>query len=87
MTGWPYCPPPRSSRTLSFALASGRDSTVLIPPAKDSGESPSFFVGLTLCYCDVLGGLHVLVGSLTSPSPGRLFEPSSLGHVLCLRLG
>ena len=87
MTGWPYCPPPRSSRTLSFALASGHDSTVLIPPAKDSGESPSFTVGLTPCYCGVLGGLHVLVGSLTSPSLGRLFEPSSLGRVLCLRLG
>ena len=87
MTGWPYCPPPRSSRTLSFALASGHDSTVLIPPAKDSGESPSFTVGLTPCYCGVLGGLHVLVGSLTSPSQGRLFEPSSLGRLLCLRLG
>ena len=87
MTGWPYCPPPRSSRTLSFVLASGRDSTVLLPPAKDSGESPSFTVGLTPCYCGVLGGLHVLVDSLTSPSPGRLCEPSSLGCVLCLRLG
>ena len=87
MTGWPYCPPPRSSRTLSFALASGRDSTVLLPSAKDSGESPSFTVGLIPCYYGVLGGLHVLVGSLTSPSPGRLFEPSSLGRVLCFRLG
>ena len=87
MTGWPYCPSLRSSRTLSFALASGRDSMVLIPPAKDSGESPSFTVGLTPCYCGVLGGLHVLVGSLTSPLPGRLFEPSSLGRVLCLRPG
>ena len=87
MTGWPYSPPPRSSRTLSLALASGRNSTALMPPAKDSGESPSFTVGLTPCYCGVLGGLHVLVGSLTSPSPGRLFEPSSLGRVLCLRLG
>ena len=48
---------------------------------------PRFTVGLTPCYCGVLGGLHVLVGSLTSPSPGRLFEPSSLGRVLCLRLG
>ena len=45
VTGWPYCPPPRSSRTLSFALASGHDSTVLIPPAKDSGESPSLYGG------------------------------------------
>ena len=72
---------------LSFALASGRDSTVLIPPAKDFGESPSFTVRLTPCYCGVLDGLHVLVDSLTSPSPGRLFEPSSLGRLLCLRLG
>ena len=87
VTGWPYCPPPRSSRTLSFALTSGHDSTVLIPPAIDSGESPSFTVGLTPCYCGVLGGLHVLVGSLSSPSPGRLFEPSYLGRLLCLRLG
>ena len=87
MTGWPYCPPLCSSRTLSFALASGRDSMVLIPPANDSGESPLFTVGLTPCYCGVLGGLHVQVGSLTFPSPGRLFEPSSLGRVLCLRLG
>ena len=87
VTGWLYCPPPHSSRTLSFALASGRDSTVLIPPAKDSGESPSFTVGLTPCYCGVLGGLPILVGSLTSPSLGRLFEPSYLGRVLCLRLG
>ena len=77
VTGWPYCPPPRSSRPLSFALTSGHDSTVLIPLAIDSGESLSFTVGLTPCYCGVLGGLHVLVGSLTSPSPGRLFEPSS----------
>ena len=33
MTGWTYCPPPRSSRTLIFALPSGHDSTVLILPA------------------------------------------------------
>ena len=87
MTGWTYCSPPRSSRTLSFALTSGHDNTVLIPPAIDSGESPSFTVGLTPCSCGVLGGLQVLVGSLTSPSPGRLFEPSYLGRLLCLRLG
>ena len=87
VTGWPYCPPPHSSRTLSFALTSGHDSMVLIPPAIDSGESPSFTVGLTPCYCGVLGGLHVLVGSSPSPSPGRLFEPSFLGRLLCLRLG
>ena len=49
VTGWTYRPPPRSSSTLSFALTSGHDSTVLIPPAIDSGESPSFTVGLTNC--------------------------------------
>ena len=86
VTGWHSCPPPRFSRTLSFAVTSGHDSTVLLPPAIDSGESPSFTVGLTPCYCGVLGGLHVLVGSST-PSPGRLFEPSYLGRLLCLRLG
>ena len=49
--------------------------------------SPSFTVGLTPCYSGMLGGLLVLVGSLTSPSPGRLFELSYLGRLLCLRLG
>ena len=35
--------------------------------------SPSLTVVMTPCYCGTLGGLHVLVGSLTSPSPGRMF--------------
>ena len=30
-----FCPPPRYSRTLSFALTYGPDSRVLIPPALD----------------------------------------------------
>ena len=29
---------------------------------------------MTPCYCGTLGGLYVLVGSLTYPSPGRMFE-------------
>ena len=48
---------------------------------------PRFRLLQTPCYSGMLGGLLVLVGSLTSPSPGRLFEPSYLGRLLCLRLG
>ena len=49
--------------------------------------SPSITVVMTPCYCGMLGGLHVLVGPLTYPSPGRMFEPSYIGRLLCLRLG
>ena len=35
--------------------------------------------------CD--GGLPVLVGSSTYPSPGRMLAPSYIGRLLCLRLG
>ena len=38
--------------------------------------SPSLTVAMTPCNCGVLGGLYVLVGSLTYPSPGRMFGPS-----------
>ena len=80
----------RSSRTLSFALTSGHDSTVLIPPAIDSGgvgPVSLIYGGLTPCYCGVLGGLQVLVGSSTYPSLGRMLGPSSIGLWLCWRLG
>ena len=40
--------------------------------------SPSLTVAMTPCNCGALGGLYVLVGSLTYPSPGRMFEPSCL---------
>ena len=33
--GWTYCPPPRFSGTLSFALTYGHGSRVLLPPAID----------------------------------------------------
>ena len=46
--------------------------------------SPSLTVVMTPCYCGMLGGLHVLVGSLTYPSPGHMFEPSCFGHLQCL---
>ena len=41
--------------------------------------SPSLTVAMTPCNCGALGGLSglsVLVGSLTSPSQGRMFGPS-----------
>ena len=49
--------------------------------------SPSLTVVLTPCYCGTLGGLPVLVGSLTYPSPGRMFEPSCFGRLLCHEAG
>ena len=49
--------------------------------------SPSLTVVMTPCYCGTLGGLHVLVGSLTYPSPGRMFEPSCFGRLQCLEAG
>ena len=49
--------------------------------------SPSFTVVMIPCYCGMLGGLHVLVGSLTYPSPGRMFEPSCFGRLQCLEAG
>ena len=49
--------------------------------------SPSLTVALTPCYCGMLGGLHVLVGSLTFPSRGRMFEPSCFGRLLCHEAG
>ena len=48
---------------------------------------PRFRLLQTPCYSGMLGGLLVLVGSFPSPSPGRLFEPSYIGRLLCLRLG
>ena len=42
---------------------------------------------MTPCYCGTLGGLSVLVGSLPSPSPGRMLEPSCFGRCCALRLG
>ena len=45
--------------------------------------SSSLAVALTPCYCGALGGLTVLVGSLTSPLPGRKLGPSCHGHLAC----
>ena len=49
--------------------------------------SLSLTVVMTPCYCGTLDGLHVLVGSLTYPSPGRMFEPSCFGRLQCLEAG
>ena len=38
--------------------------------------SSSLSVAMAPCYCGALGGLSVMVGSLTYPSPGRMLGPS-----------
>ena len=43
--------------------------------------SSSLAVTMTPCFCGALGGLYVLVGSLTYPSPGRMLGPSCSGHL------
>ena len=81
--GLTYCPPPLFSRTLSFALTSSCDSLFLMHPAIDI---------VWWCPCDPLQlrcawWSFVLVGSLTSPPPGRMFEPSCLRRLLCFEAG
>ena len=49
--------------------------------------SPLLTVAMTPCYCGTLGGLSILVGFLTYPSPGRMFEPSCFGLLLCHVVG
>ena len=43
--------------------------------------SSSLAVAMTPCICSALGGLYVLAGSLTYPSPGRMLGPSCSGHL------
>ena len=45
--------------------------------------SSSLAVAMTPCYCGALGGLSVLVGSLTSLSPRRKLGPSCHGLLTC----
>ena len=45
--------------------------------------SSSLTVAMTPCNCGALGGLYVLVGSFTYPSPGRMFGPSYGGRLTC----
>ena len=44
-------------------------------------------VAMTLCNCGELGGLYILVGSLTYPSPRRMFELSCYGRLPCQEAG
>ena len=84
------CPPPLSSRILSFEWSYSPDSLILLHPAIDFvavSLSPSLTYALTPGHCVPLGGLHVLVGSSTYPSLGCLLGPSSIGLWLCWRLG
>ena len=84
VTGLTLGPPPCTSRTLSIALTYGPDSQILKHPAIDIvvvALSSSLEVAMTPCFCGALGGLSVLVGSLTSPSPGRMLGPSWRGHL------
>ena len=49
--------------------------------------SSSLTVAMTPCNCGALGGLYVLVGSLTYPSQGRMFGPSYGGRLTCRETG
>ena len=75
---------------LSFALTYSHDSRILMHPAIDIvwRVPVSFAYG---CYDPLqlrcAWWSFVLVGSLPYPSPGRKFEPSCIGRLLCLRLG
>ena len=90
VAGWTLCPPPLSSWILSFAWTYSPDSLILLHPAIDFvavSLSPSLTYALTPGHCVPLGGFHVLVGSSTYPSLGRMLGPSSIGLWLCWRLG
>ena len=68
VTGWTYCPPPRYSRTLVicadlWSRQSGPDASC-DRHSVALALSPLISVVMTPCYCGMLGGLHVLVGSL-----------------------
>ena len=58
-----------------------------LPESLYTGSYIRAWTIMTPCYCGTLGGLHVLVGSLTYPSPGRMFEPSCFGRLQCLEAG
>ena len=49
--------------------------------------SSSLAVGMTPCNCGALGGLFVLVGSLTYLSPGHMLGPSCSERLPCRETG
>ena len=62
VTGLTYCPPPRSSRTLSFELTYSHDSVLDASCDRHSvavSLAPSLTVAMTPCYCGALSGLYV----------------------------
>ena len=84
MSGLTYCHPPRPSRTLSIALTYSHASLVVLHPAIDivwRWPSSSLKIALTPCVRGALGGLYVLVGSVTYPSLGCLYGPSCRGRL------
>ena len=87
-----YCTPSLFSRALSLALTYSRDSLILMHPAIDVGWRCGVPVSRAYGCCDPLQlrcawWSFIRVGSLTSPSPGRMFEPSCLGRLLCFEAG
>ena len=90
VTGLTFCPPPRSSRILSFALPCSPNSLILMHPAIDLVWR--YPLSLAYGFYDPLQlrcawWSFVLVGSLPYPSPGRKFEPSCLWRLLCFEAG
>ena len=90
VTGLTFCPPPRSSRILSFALLCSPDSLILMHPAIDL---------VWRCPClprlRLLRPLAVAVRLvvfrpgwlLTFSLTGSSVEPSCLGRLLCFEAG
>ena len=66
--------PDLSSRQSGPAASSDRHSVAL-------ALSSSLTVAMTPCDRGALGGLYVLVGSVTCPLPGRMFGPSCRGRL------
>ena len=90
VTGLTYCPPPRSSRTLICADFWSQQSDPDASCDRHSvavSLSPSLTVAMTPCNCGALGGLYVLVGPFTYPSPGHMFGPSCCGRLPCRETG
>ena len=68
------------SRQLAPEASSDRHSVAV-------ALSSSLTVAMTPCNCGAHGGLCVLVGSLTYPTPGRMFGPSCSGRLTCRETG
>ena len=88
--GLTLCPPPRSSRTLSFALTYSPDSLILMHPAIDIVWRCPCFPRLRLLWPLAIAVRLVVFRPgwlLTLSLTGSWVEPSCNGRLLCLRLG